>query len=164
MANGFASKPPPMPQAWYDFNKSNDLQVVSFTEGPSLTRQEFAEDCDINVLMKRFENRDIGAIMRSAQEPVYYDLASAPSTLMDYMQLMQDADKAFMTLSAQVRREFDNDPVRFVDFASDPANLDQMRNWGLAPPAPAPEPVVAPPAPASAVPVPPGSGGSTFST
>jgi len=134
-----APQPSP-PVAFYDFYKPSNASgreaAVFHPVGPSLTRQEFAEECDINVLMKRYENQDIGSIMRRSQEPVYYDLTEAPSDLMGYMQLMQDAQNAFMTLSAQVRREFDNDPVRFVDFAGDPANLDQMRSWGLAPPAP----------------------------
>jgi hypothetical protein len=91
--------------------------------------------------MQRYENRDIGAIMRAAGEPVYYDFTEMPDTLLGYMQLMEQADNAFMTLPASVRREFDNDAAAFVDFASDPSNLEQMRDWGLAPPAPTPAPL-----------------------
>lgn len=137
--NGIKANPtiPDPPVAYYDFNKSvARVPTATMPVGPSLTRQEFAEDCDINVLMKRFENRDIGSIMRAAGEPVYADFTQAPSDLMGYMQLMQDADRAFMTLPATVRRQFDNSATEFVDFASDPSNLDQMRAWGLAPPAP----------------------------
>jgi hypothetical protein len=79
--------------------------------------------------------------MRAAGEPVYYDFTEMPDTLLGYMQLMEQADNAFMTLPASVRREFDNDAAAFVDFASDPSNLEQMRDWGLAPPAPTPAPL-----------------------
>lgn len=144
-----APKPPPMSIAYYDFLKTNGLDSRTFTEGPTMTRQEFAEECDINVLMQRYQNHDIGAIMRAAGEPVYYDLTTVPDDLMGYMKLMGDAENAFMTLPAQVRREFDNDPVKFVDYAGDPGNLDQMRTWGLAPPAPVePAPVPPPSSPA----------------
>lgn len=115
---------------------------------PSLTRQEFAEDCDINVIMARYENT--GVISHtSPREPLYLDLTEVPDfrTAMD---MMVDADKAFMSLPAKVRREFDNDPREFVDFAQDPKNLDQMRLWGLAPAAPPEPPKEAP----GAVPVP----------
>ena len=147
--NGKVTAQDPRPAVAYnDFYKTNSTPVLWMPEGPSLTRQEFAEDCDINVLMKRFENRDIGAIMRSATEPMYVDFTEMPTDLMGYMQLMSDAEKAFMTLPATVRREFDNDPIGFVDFASDPGNLEQMRSWGLAPPAPKPSAEPPPAAPA----------------
>lgn len=142
--------------AHHDFYATNGGVHSTSFEGASMTRQEFAEECDINALMKRYEGHDIGAIMRSTQEPRYVDFTAVPYTLLDYMQLMQEAEAAFMTLPAVVRREFDNNAHMFVDFASDPENLDQMRTWGLAPPAkPAPEPAVGAAAPA-APPVPGG--------
>lgn len=130
-----------------DFVKTNGLprHVHEYhAGGPSLTRQEFAEECDINVLMARFDGA-LADPMRSVRLPVYYDFTEMPGSLMEAMQVMQTGQEAFMRLPATVRREFDNDPAAFVDFASDPANLDQMRTWGLAPPKP-PEaaPIVGP--------------------
>lgn len=110
------------------------------------TRQEFADECDINVLMERYERT--GVINHyNAKPPAYLDVTEVPD-LHSALAVMDEAQAAFMTLSAKVRREFDNDPLQFVEFASDPANLEQMREWGLAPPAPVE-------APASAAPVPP---------
>jgi hypothetical protein len=63
---------------------------------------------------------------------------------MEALDLMTVAQSQFMLLPAKVRREFENDPVQFVEFASDPANLDQMRLWGLAPPAAQEAPKVPP--------------------
>lgn len=141
-----ADRPPPV--AKYDFYKTNGEDHRTFFSGPSMTRQEFAADCDINTLMERYQNEDIGAIMRRSQEPVYVDFVNMPGDLMETMQALQEAETAFMTLPAVVRREFDNDPVRFVDFASDVNNLPKMREWGLAPPPPqevVAAPVAAPP-------------------
>lgn len=132
------NKPPPMPASYYDFYKTNGEDTRTFTPGPSMTRQEFADECDINNLMKQYEGHDIGAIMRQVNPPSYVDFAEMPQDLLGYMELMKNAEAAFMTLPASVRREFDNSPVAFVDFASDRKNLDQMRTWGLAPPAEAP--------------------------
>lgn len=137
------------PVALNDFIKSNGLSRSVhevMPGGPSMCRQEFAADCDINTIMKRYEGQDIGAIMRQVA-PVYYDFAEAPQTLLEFMAMQQDAEAAFMTLPASVRKEFENDPIQFVEFASDPGNLDQMRTWGLAKPAEKPqEPAPAPPA------------------
>lgn len=126
------------PQALHDFRKSNNAENTVFnTVGPSLTRQEFAEECDINVLMARYDNAVYGGPNNLPPPPDamhYVDWTTQPSTLLEYMDMMREAERAFMALPAAVRKEFDNDPVQFCDFASDPENLPQMRTWGLAAP------------------------------
>lgn len=128
--------------------------------GPSLTRQEFADECDINILMARYERT--GAMPPLNQGVAQYiDLTTIPSDYQTALTMLADAETAFMSLPATVRREFNNDPREFVEFASDPENLPQMQTWGLAPPTPTPEPEPAPaasPAPAAA-PVDSGNGG-----
>lgn len=130
------------PQAGHDFVKSNGTNPVSVAVGPSLTRQEFAEECDINSLMKRYETygTSVNGLRPDAQVAgMYVDFCEMPNNLLDYLAMVKSAEQAFMTLPAGVRREFDNDPVGFVDFASNPDNIEQMRDWGLAPPAKTPE-------------------------
>jgi hypothetical protein len=118
--------------ATHDFYKPGAPDVAIYDWGPSLTRQEFAEDCDINVIMTRFERT--GQLPANGAAPVYLDLTAMPSDLMTTLNLLDDAERAFMSLPATVRREFDNDATKFVDFASDSENVAQMRTWGLAPP------------------------------
>lgn len=106
--------------------------VYSDTEGPSLTRQEFAAECDINNLMAQYDQT--GVINHyNRVSPQYLDLTECPVDLQDALDHLQRATTAFMTLPAVVRREFDNDPRKFVEFAQDPENLPQMRTWELAP-------------------------------
>ncbi|AXH77030.1 MAG: internal scaffolding protein [Microviridae sp.] len=125
--NDFFSAPLPGSEEEYDFE-------------PSQTRQEFADDCDINIIMARYETTGVISHLNPAP-PRYLDLTNVPD-LATALLVMNDAEAAFMTLPAKVRREFDNDPVKFVEFAEKGENLAQMREWGLAPPAPvAPEPV-----------------------
>lgn len=104
------------------------------------TRQEFADECDINILLARYEKS--GVLTHYSQvEPVYMDLSEVPD-LQASLAAMREAERAFMTLPATVRREFDNDAVKFVEFAQNPENIDQMREWKLAPPKPEePKPV-----------------------
>jgi hypothetical protein len=150
MSNGKTS--PVTAVANYDFYKTNALPREAhlvMPGGPSMTRQEFAEECDINILMKRYEmaGNTVNNLPRDPRaEPMYVDFAYGPTDLLSYMELMQNAENAFMTLPAVVRREFENNAVMFVDFASDPDNIDQMRAWGLAPPAPAKPPEQSSPA------------------
>lgn len=118
-----------------DFYKTNGGDYRVFNTEPSRTRQEFAEECDINTLMARYERTGV-LPANPVGEPFYADFTAVPGDLMETLRLFDDAQKAFMTLPAVVRKEFENNPHYFTEFAADPANLDQMREWGLAPPAP----------------------------
>lgn len=148
------AKSPMFPEAFHDFSKSNASDTTCFNREPSLTRQEFAEECDINTLMRRYEGhgQTINQLMSMpAQGGRYIDFGELPQDLMGYMNFMKEAEAAFMTLPALVRKEFDNDPIMFCDFASDPANVEQMRAWDLAKPAAkVAEPAAAAPGPAAA--------------
>lgn len=140
-----------------DFVKGNDIpreQFLVMPGGPSMTRQEFAAECDINTIMAQYEKHLADPMMSlRAAEARYVDFTEMPHDLMGAMDVLNKGTEAFMSLPASVRREFDNDPVQFVDFASNPANLDVMREWGLAPAAPkAPEPPAAPASPPAAQP------------
>lgn len=100
------------------------------------TRQEYADDCDINVLLARYEKTGVFNHF-NAYEPNYLDVSDVPD-LQRSLEIISRAQAAFMTLPAATRREFDNDPVKFVTFAQDPANIDRMREWKLAEPLPEP--------------------------
>ncbi|WNK14474.1 MAG: internal scaffolding protein [Microvirus sp.] len=150
------------PQAVHDFAKSNGSDTVYNTVGPSLTRQEFAEECDINSLMRRYETYVTGGPgnLPMSGPGMYADFTQLPRTLLEYLEFMKVADASFMSLPAAVRKEFDNSPEMFVDFASDPENLPQMRTWGLAPPVevaqePSVPPAVSASPPAAAAPAAP---------
>lgn len=107
--------------------------------GISMTRQEFQDECDVNILMAKYEKQGLPFGPNSMREPMYYDFTIMPTDLQSAMNIMMDAEEAFMSLPAKARLEFGNDPVQFVEFASKSSSLDKMREWGLAPPAPAPK-------------------------
>lgn len=121
---------------------------IEFDPREGMTRQEFAEECDLNALMARYQKTGLMP-QHQGPAPFYGDFADLP----DYMaaqNMILAADAAFMALPATVRREFENDPAKFVAFAEDEANLPKMREWGLAEPLDVPEaPAPASPAPAS---------------
>lgn len=111
---------------------------VDFTDTVSLTRQEFAQECDINNLMSQYEKT--GVINHfNRGEPQYVDFTAVPD-LQESLHILGEATVAFNSLPAVVRKEFDNDPTKFLEFASNPDNIDKMREYGLAAPKPIPEP------------------------
>lgn len=113
-------------------------ETALFCDDETLTHQEFKEECDINTIIDRF---GIGENPIEAQKWVTnVDISDAPDNYMDVMNQLNAARDQFMSLPAKVRSTFDNDPSRFVDFVSDPANIDEMVRLGLASERPAPVP------------------------
>lgn len=111
------------------------------------TRQEFADECDINVLMRRYETT--GLMPGDASLMNYGDFTELPD-FMTAMNTVARANEAFAALPATVRRRFGNDPGEFVEFVSNPENISEVRKLGLAadvPPVPQGEPPEPPPAP-----------------
>lgn len=121
-------------RAQHDFAISNGgrYHMDSFPDG--MTRQEFQEECDINTIMARYEQQGVISHVNRAN-PMYVDWSSMPD-LRGRLDKFRLAGEAFMSLPAAVRKDFDNDPVKFVEFAQNPENLEKMRSYGLAPPAP----------------------------
>jgi len=124
---------------WSNVAVAHD-RVPFVPKGPSRTRQEFQDECDINVLMARYKTTGVMPSMNGSA-PRYLDLTDTPD-LMTSLNIMNEATEAFMRLPSDVRRTFDNDPAEFVKFASDRENLPQMRQWGLAAPEAAPQPPI----------------------
>lgn len=104
-------------------------------EDVSLAVQSERDDCDINVIMERFGHGV--PLPGSLRIPTYGDFTGV-SDYRSALDLISAADDSFMQLPADVRSRFQNDPARFVDFASDPRNLDEMRAMGLAEAIPVP--------------------------
>lgn len=116
-----------------DFEKHSGVRADLDEFEPSLTRQEFKQECDINTIMERYEAT--GTVSHvNRQQPVYLDTTLYPG-LQGAMDAFREASRAFAALPARVRAEFDNDPEKFVDFAADEKNVERMREWGLAEPA-----------------------------
>lgn len=113
----------------YDADKASKESGLHCKDD-SLTVQSQREDADINVIVKRFGVT--GQLPQSLRMPIYTDFED----VFDYrsaMDVINQADRSFAALPADVRARFLNDPQRFVEFASDEKNLEEMRRLGLAP-------------------------------
>lgn len=105
--------------------------------GPSLTKQSFKDEVDINQIVRRFtKGKGIDPETMNAypfSEKNYGDFSDVPDLRVLY-ERMHDAEESFYKLPSKVRMKFANDPLDFLEFASDPANLAEMRELGLARP------------------------------
>lgn len=111
----------------YDTNAAGDESALK-CQDKSLAQQHLKDECDINVLVKRFVVT--GEIPQMLMPPMQGDFTNAP-TMQEALNLMVEANRAFMQHPAEVRARFENDPAKFVEFCSDEKNRDQLRQWGM---------------------------------
>ncbi|AXH73743.1 MAG: internal scaffolding protein [Microviridae sp.] len=113
----------------YNFDvDANSIDFALSGFEPTLTVQDAKDDCDINVIMERF-GKGI-PVPTNLKTPMQGDFTG----VMDYqssLNLIIEADEAFMQLPADVRFRFNNDPGQFLDFVSDDTNIDEARKMGL---------------------------------
>lgn len=142
----------------YDKNAAGNEDAIN-CQDPSLTKQSFTEESDINTIVKRFNLT--GQLPTNVRMPTYADY----NDVFDFhtaMNAIAQANEAFDKMPADIRARFHNNPAEFVDFCSNEANRAEAEKMGLVtaqalqaaanlatPPTP-PTPVAsAPPAPAA---------------
>ncbi len=86
--------------------------------GPSKTRQSEMKFSDINLIMAKYEKS--GVLPAVGVEGFYADVSSV-GDFREAVSRVQRGDEIFMSLSAKVRKEFDNDASIFLDACTDPA-------------------------------------------
>lgn len=111
--------------------------------GPGKTRQEFAQETDINVIMKRAIAT--GHLPVRNVQPVFADVSEL-GDFADVQRRVMSAREAFMQLPPQVRFRFNNRPEELLAFVSDDRNREEAIKLGLVD-APKVEAVAVPPVP-----------------
>lgn len=101
---------------------------LSFEGVDSLTRQSFADECDINKIMSRYLRTGIvPGVVGSGR---YADV----SDVGDYLEAQLVIDNArflFEQLPARVRERFNNRPMDMVEFVTQPGNREEAVKLGL---------------------------------
>lgn len=111
----------------YDMNKAGDESALHCKD-PSRAKQEFAEEADINTIVKRFNLT--GQLPENVRMPTYGDFEG----IFDFhsaMNAIAQANEAFDAMPAAVRARFHNNPAEFVDFCSDEKNREEATRLGL---------------------------------
>lgn len=119
----------------YPYGEDTDeisTATALYCETPSLTQQQFKEECDINEIARRFGIT--GELPVNGRAATYGDFTEVHD-FHSAMNAIRQAEESFMALPGLVRERFGQDPQRFVEFCSDPANVEEMRKLGLAVPA-----------------------------
>ena len=117
-----------MSRTYRDPYTGSQSEGITFTE-PSMTLQSAAPECDIYNILNQFNTTGIVTHVASGT-PQYTDVSEVP----DYqaaMEIIMTAEEQFSALPSHVRREFDNDPGKMLEFIQDPDNYERGVELGL---------------------------------
>lgn len=95
----------------------------------TMTQQNFAEQCDINRIMKRWLNGGPPPVSNAARA-VFKDVSHG----YDYQQLLDvtmSVQESFDSLPSDIRQRFKNNPTELLDFVANPTNYDECVKLGL---------------------------------
>jgi len=104
------------------------IDRVSLVCGPSMTKQSFKDECDINQILKRFQATGTFDFTNAHQadyaDVVGIDFESCQAQILK-------AQNLFNELPSSVRDRFSNSPHSFLSFMGDPNNRDEAIRLGL---------------------------------
>lgn len=105
-------------------------RVTFATTGESKTHQSMAPECDINRIMLKWQKT--GVLEHANRfEGQYGDYTDVPADYHEAMNQIVATNEMFLSLPAQLRKRFHNDPGEFLEFVEDENNRDEMKKLGL---------------------------------
>lgn len=107
---------------------------VKFSK-PSLTQQQFRQECDINNIIASVNSAGVtnNPLWNGTRRPLYGDFSGIQD--MDYLQAQNtflDASARFMELPAKVRQRFNNNPAELLAYIQSNPSSEELAQLGFA--------------------------------
>jgi len=119
----------PFVRSPYNYDMMAASNEAGLDTGPeSMTQQQFKDECDINVIVRRFGLT--GELPENPRVPMYGDFTEVK----DYrtaLEAVMAADDAFLEFPAELRARFENDPQKLLEFCENGANREEAVRLGL---------------------------------
>ena len=119
----------PFIRTQYNYNRDAvSLECGHANNEPTMTQQQFRDECDINTILDRFGVT--GMVPTNVRQPLAMDFVEAT----DYQSALNaliEAEQSFMEMPAKIRAEFDNDPGKFITFFEHEENRERAIQLGL---------------------------------
>lgn len=123
-------------EIWFDFAGNECFYRVDGTiscrtvnNDPSLTIQSEKDACDINMIVAKC--RKTGMMTNVRTDQLRYGDFSSAVDYHDSVLRAQEAQDAFMSLPADIRKRFSNDPGQLIDFLANEANRQEAVDLGI---------------------------------
>lgn len=117
----------------YSIEKRFTREKLVKNWGPSLTKQEFKDEVDINNIINKALR---GEFVRGAVNPGFYDDVSAVGDYHDMQDRMLSINDEFMKMPPEIRARFHHDPSLLVEWVNNPINKAEAIELGLLEPEP----------------------------
>lgn len=101
---------------------------------PSLTKQSFREECDINHMIKTFQSSGTMPAI-NGRLPGYGDFSQI-GDFHSALNQVHEANTAFAAFPSEIRKRFGNKAQNMLNFLSDSENDEEARELGLIAPLP----------------------------
>lgn len=104
----------------------------SFPNTPYVAvQQQFKDHCDLNKIVAKYKTTGRWQeVVMAGKGGVYADI-SAIGDYQESVEKVLKANNAFMTLPAEIRVRFNNDPGELLQFIQDPRNFEEGKKLGL---------------------------------
>lgn len=102
--------------------------TIDRTVRKSKVQQHLRRSCDINEIMRKAKEGVMPSV--NGRTPMYADVSGVP----DYqaaLMVVENGNKAFMSLPAKVRQRFGNSPVEFIQALQDGARRQELMELGI---------------------------------
>lgn len=97
--------------------------------GESRTQQSFKEECDVNVIMRKYEKT--GLITHVSKVQGQYGDFSSIGDYQEALDKLSVAQDAFLDMPAKLRARFGNDPGQLIEFINNKENYEEAVKLGL---------------------------------
>lgn len=107
---------------------------VDFSNSPSMTRQEFASEANVNNLLKRYATTgafyDPLTMVKANRRPLFGDFTNFKDFTAAQNAIIE-AHEAFDALPVEIREKFNYDPAKLIEWLADDANREEAIKLGL---------------------------------
>lgn len=104
-------------------------RVQTTIQGKSMTQQNYKQECDVNSILERYKKT--GHISHVRKTPGQYGDFSQTGDYQSSMNRVLEAQDAFMSLPAVIRKRFGNDPQQLFEFINNEHNYEEAEKLGL---------------------------------
>lgn len=102
---------------------------IDFKDSLSLTEQSQAQNCDIHTIMRKYEKTGI-LEHANAHQGTYMEMPTAPD-FHEAQNIIATANSMFESVPSSIRKKFDNDPTRYIEFMQKAENYAEIVKMGL---------------------------------
>lgn len=114
------------------YSRFDRPQVVGLTcEDESLTQQQFKDECDIDCILRRYDQTGVLVDPLSERRLAQFgDFSNLPS-FAEYQNRLAEVSEYFMSLPPEIRSNFANDVGTFIDAIGNPDNESKLIELGI---------------------------------